>query len=108
MEDTNTAMHTMLRSMVTILLTIRNLIATRRCTTHTRSTQVTRRDRIIMRKRLKIILDFMEITKVNTAKVNSTQIENKPKKMMTSIPDLKTPLKKLIDLNVGLKNSQDN
>jgi hypothetical protein len=89
--------------------TTRSLIVTRRCTMFTRSTiRVMPSDRIIMktRMRLRIILDSM--VKMDTAKVNNTQTENRPKKMMTSIPDLRTQSKKPIDLNVGQKNSPDN
>lgn len=99
------------RSIITTLsLIIRHIAVTRRCTIKVliRSTTVMCRNLrgILRRRRLRIILDFMVMGSI--ARMNNVQIENRPKKTMISIQDLKMPSKKPIDPNVGPNSSQDN
>jgi len=106
-EVINTAMDiTVMLNRSTTIHTIKKLIVvTRRCTMLIKSTRRMLRNNITrtMKRKLRIILDFM-VTKVDIPKTNSTQIINRPKKMMILIQDLKTPLQKLINQNVGLSN----
>ena len=118
MMDTNTVAMVMdtthRRSNITTLsLIIRRIAVTRRCTIVVLIRSITRvmcKDPIgnRMRKRLRIILDFMVMKVGNIPKMNSMQIENRPKKTMISIQDLKMPSKKPINPNVGPNSSQDN
>ena len=107
----NTAMSiTVMLNRSTTMTTIKKLIVvTRKCTMLIKSIPRMVRKHITrtIKRKLRITLDFM-VTKVDIPKTNSTQIINRPNKMMILIQDLKTPFQKLINQNVGPSNSQDN
>lgn len=72
------------------------------------TTKVTFRDILIMMTRKsRITLVYMEKF-IAIVRVKDMQMKNRPTKTMISIQDLKMLLHKLIDLNVGLKNLQNN
>ena len=83
-------------TITTLRVTIRRIVVTRRCTIVVLIRSITRvmcKGRIgnKMKRRLRIILDFMVMRVENIPRMNSMQIENRPKKTMISIQDLKMP-----------------
>jgi hypothetical protein len=94
----------MLRSTIGTKPITRKRFITKNLTT----TKVTFRDILIMMTRKsRITLVYMEKI-IAIVRVKDMQMKNRPTKTMISIQDLKMLLHKLIDLNVGLKNLQNN